>query len=288
MITWDNYEEYMLMHADGELSAAEEAELQAFVSLHPGLEKELAALEMTVLKPDTTLVFGNKESLKKAEAAQKIIAIPVWRRYRVAAGIAALLFIALLAYLLPHNNGSDMPVGSSSQPAIAAPGTDTSHTEKVAQVPAPATPPAATNADTATKPVNRTSNLQPVVKVNTAQPDYSPAHPAAEGEQRENKQRENINSLAITQAKMLPSDSGEASKGEIKRVPVYTAVADSAAAPKKSLWDMLPLEDIKKRGMEKFAGAIAATYNEINTMKQDLSDKTISVKVHKRKLIISF
>jgi hypothetical protein len=51
---------------------------------------------------------------------------------------------------------------------------------------------------------------------------------------------------------------------------------------------MLPLEDIKKRGMEKFAGAIAATYNEINTMKQDLSDKTISVKVHKRKLIISF
>ena len=58
MITWENYEEYIMMHADGELTPAEENALMAFVNEHPELKKELAAYELTRMTPDTTQEFA--------------------------------------------------------------------------------------------------------------------------------------------------------------------------------------------------------------------------------------
>src|ERR1035437_4860442 len=99
MITWENYEEYMMMHADGELRSDEEQELLAFVNKHPQLKKEMAVYELTRLTPDTTQVFAHKNSLLKPVTTKKTIAFPQWRKYSIAAGIAALIFISLFKYM---------------------------------------------------------------------------------------------------------------------------------------------------------------------------------------------
>jgi len=57
-----NYESYCLLYIDNELSAAERMELELFMQAHPTLANELAALQQTVLTPET-LLFEDKAIL---------------------------------------------------------------------------------------------------------------------------------------------------------------------------------------------------------------------------------
>src|SRR5437762_2829903 len=99
MVTWENYEEYMIMHADGELQVAEERALMAFVEAHPELKSELAAFDTIRFTPDTTQVYADKAALLQPIPAKRVIAFPVWQRYSVAAGIAAIIFISVLKFM---------------------------------------------------------------------------------------------------------------------------------------------------------------------------------------------
>ena len=69
MVNLENYEEYMMMYADGELNEAETKALMDFVAANPGLAKELEAYSATKLVPDTTMVYANKDQLMKAPPA---------------------------------------------------------------------------------------------------------------------------------------------------------------------------------------------------------------------------
>ena len=66
MVNLENYEEYMMMYADGELNEAETKALMDFVAANPELAKELEAYSATKLVPDTTMVYANKDQLMKA------------------------------------------------------------------------------------------------------------------------------------------------------------------------------------------------------------------------------
>ena len=57
-----NYESYCLLYIDNELAAAERMELELFMQAHPTLANELAALQQTVLTPET-LLFEDKAIL---------------------------------------------------------------------------------------------------------------------------------------------------------------------------------------------------------------------------------
>lgn len=106
MVTIENYEEYMMLYADGELAAAEVNELFAFVAAHPGLEQELKLYTAARLQPDLSHVFTGKESLLQQEetvAGKKRIALGWWK-YAVAAGLILLLGLAMFKFAF---NSSD-------------------------------------------------------------------------------------------------------------------------------------------------------------------------------------
>lgn len=112
MVNLENYEEYLILYADGELDEAAETVLMAFIAEHPELKGELAAYEAAHLEPDESLVFGAKESLLRPVPARKVIPLKSWWAYGAAAGLLVLLGVRLARF-------TDRPA-LSGQPAIAS------------------------------------------------------------------------------------------------------------------------------------------------------------------------
>jgi len=90
MITLENYEEWMCLHVDGELDAAQTQALMAFVAEHPELKDELALFEATKLKPETKLIFDQKEQLLQPKTIS-FLPFNHWKTFSAAAGLALLL-----------------------------------------------------------------------------------------------------------------------------------------------------------------------------------------------------
>jgi hypothetical protein len=63
VITRDNYEVFFVMYVDDELNAAEREAVNEFVQQNPDLEEELVMLQQSVLRPDDSIVFEQKETL---------------------------------------------------------------------------------------------------------------------------------------------------------------------------------------------------------------------------------
>ncbi|ULQ52329.1 hypothetical protein [Flavihumibacter fluvii] len=62
-INRNNYEEFFLLYADNELSAAEKQAVESFAAVHPDLKAELDLLLQTVLPHELPVSFMDKESL---------------------------------------------------------------------------------------------------------------------------------------------------------------------------------------------------------------------------------
>ncbi len=125
MVNWENYEEYMLMQVDGELTEAEEIALFEFIRQHPGLAEELNSFQEVRLIPDNTIVFNGKDSLLKPTKEPRVISFRQWRVYAAAAGFLLVLFVSALLL-------RNAPVRQLQQPSVAvqAPQTpQTTHTE---------------------------------------------------------------------------------------------------------------------------------------------------------------
>jgi hypothetical protein len=67
MINRNNYEEYLVLYIDGELSSAERKSVESFLELNPDLKEELQLLQQTILQPED-IRFTNKTVLYKQEA----------------------------------------------------------------------------------------------------------------------------------------------------------------------------------------------------------------------------
>jgi len=284
MITWDNYEEYMMMHADGELRPDEEQELQAFINAHPQLKKELAAYELTRSTPDTTQGFTNKNSLLKPVPRKYIIAFPQWVKYSVAAGIAAIIFISLFKYQQISRQNIEPPVAVTTPPAQ----------KKEDSTPVAKTIAQQTNAnqvtpaDTTVKPVTaptvnvaaiNKANKQPVATHETKQPNDTAQAP--------NTALTTIHELPIAGTASMPYNNNAPVLHDVKDVPAY-AVKENNEEPEETFWDKLPIEDIKKEQLKSIANTVINVFKDVSAAKEDVLEKTISVKIEKRKLRISF
>jgi len=64
-INHENYEETMLAKLEGDISENENIELIAFMELNPKLKLEYNLLRSAFLKPDESIIYSDKESLKK-------------------------------------------------------------------------------------------------------------------------------------------------------------------------------------------------------------------------------
>ena len=100
-ISENNFEEWLLLYIDNELTAQEKIAVEEFVAGHPSAETVLQQLQKTKLHPEHSVVFSNKEILYRREKRTPVIAIRVWR---IAVAAALLLAISTAAFLVLNDN----------------------------------------------------------------------------------------------------------------------------------------------------------------------------------------
>jgi hypothetical protein len=109
----------LLSYLDGELDPQNTAKIEAVISQHPLVERELAILRQTVCHPDLTIVFPERTRLYRTEKDRRIIPLP-WLRAGIAAAVAGAIALLLL---LPARHHSDQPniviAAHRDSPAIA-------------------------------------------------------------------------------------------------------------------------------------------------------------------------
>jgi hypothetical protein len=277
MVTWDNYEEYMMQYVDGELQPAEVQQLMAFLDQNPQLKEELPLFEAAILVPDTTQVFAAKATLLKEEP-MRIIAFPMWQRYSIAAGVAAILFISFFTL---WNKGG---------------GEQITEVAKV-QTPKPA----------AVAPVASVAPVQPGAETSTPiQEEQSAQHEVKALAASEKKMKNITKERRVEQvvAVNTPKEYMEKIEGspvtafatETRQLPIVAIATPPVSLPamdkageSKSFLDKLPMEDIKKEGVNDMINAVAVTYKKMNNIKHTITDeKSITVRVEKKQLILSF
>jgi hypothetical protein len=101
-ITTDNYDEWLVLYIDNELTAKQREIVESFVATHPDAKTELELLKKTKLQPEEAIVFANKESLyRKEETKRRVIAMRWWR---IAAAAVLFIAIATVSFLLTDSN----------------------------------------------------------------------------------------------------------------------------------------------------------------------------------------
>lgn len=104
-INEDNYEERFIAYQELLLDGEEEREVEDFVDNNPFLLKDLRIYGNCRLEPDTTIVFKDKDNLKK-----KAVILPLYAKIAAAAAVIAVLFGL---FWLPKNeddNANQQPV----------------------------------------------------------------------------------------------------------------------------------------------------------------------------------
>ena len=94
----------MIDYIEGNLSQEQEKELNEFLAFHPELKAELDLFGATKLAPDTSVVFENKELLKKAVGG-RVITMFSWVKYSAAVAAAIMLFVGVRFYQGNTNEG---------------------------------------------------------------------------------------------------------------------------------------------------------------------------------------
>ncbi len=109
-----NYESYFSRKVDGDLSPAELMELDAFIDSHPELIIQLKGYEATMLSPDISVVFPDKNRLKK----RKERVVSMYLRYGLLTAVAACLMLIVMMRSI-YKQPVEPPVitGQVSQPS---------------------------------------------------------------------------------------------------------------------------------------------------------------------------
>lgn len=280
MVTWENYEEYMVLHADGELQATEEEALMAFVAEHPELKDELELCGAVKLAPDTTIVYANKEALMKpVPATKKVIVMPMWQRYAVAAGVAAIICLSVLKFKESGVEPVEVARINTTAPATnnASNGNSTAAEPVIEQKPIQDAP-IATTEKVSKYEVVVAAKPKSVRKREEIKREYVAARVVA---------YEQIAELMPAETKALPVENEQMKLVAVNTLPAVSL--EQQVETKKTLFESLPIEDIKKDGMADMAGVLARTYRKMNALKHSITDeKSISVRVEKKQLIVSF
>jgi hypothetical protein len=273
MVTWENYEEYMLLHADGELEVAEERELMAFVAQHPELRGELELYATVKLTPDTTVVYADKAALLKPVPAKKVMVFPMWQRYSIAAGVAAILFLSVWKF---REAGVEQPVVEQTN-TVSIP---------AAVKPQPATvpeAPIAAPAQVKQQEIAVATKHEAPVKIDRVKNEVVAAPKALEVVAI----KEQLEELVPVEAKVMPVESTPVERMALNNVPALNKIDNREA--RKTLLEALPIEDIKKEGISDMANALALTYRKMSALKHTITDeKNITVRIEKNQLKLSF
>lgn len=277
MVNLENYEEYLLTEADGELNEAERKALYAFLEQHPELKKELDAYMSVRLVPDTNLMYADKERLLKKEQTRGSV---VGFNRMFAYGAAAMLLIALAIFAL---NQQPEPVHiAKTEPEI----------QKTTTPPVPVTDEKPAEEKILHSPVSPVTNekaaqqaARPVlVRAKTKKTVMPVAQPAPEVIAKE----ENNMRVAEKGKVSSPEDLRHVSpKATTETVAVAEAEPSSQQdAPKKNLLASLPVKEEKLLGLNDFSDKVTEKVEEIKAVRAKLKDADISFKIGKKELFV--
>jgi hypothetical protein len=283
MITWENYEEYIMMHADGELLPAEQQELKVFIEAHPELKNEMALYEAAHITVDSSLVYDKKETLLKPVPAKRIIAFLQWCKYSIAASIAALLFISFFRYRNVNDNEKEMTkvdvVNRSSVPALSGSDKSLQPQQSVAAVQEKAP---------VTAPVRKKSSY-----IARSSAGVMGTHGSSENKVQHRpvemavKVTEIMPVMPVAEVKQMPCENSGRTSPQQKEVPVF-ALAEDKTSDRRSFIDRLPIDEIKKNELKNITGSIADVYDGLSERGGTADEKKVSIKIRKQKLIVSF
>lgn len=106
-----NYEEQLLNYIDDEVTNEERKEVEKFVGLNPGVQKELALLQRTKLQSESNINFPDKSILYRREEKVRVISM-TWFRVAVAAAIIIIAGFTALQLVNTGKNGNDPEVAT--------------------------------------------------------------------------------------------------------------------------------------------------------------------------------
>jgi hypothetical protein len=113
LITLNNYEEWLVLYIDNELTHTKRIKVESFAAAHPHVAAELALLQRTKLRPEA-VVFTDKQFLYRREEKVRPIGVIRWR-----AAAAVLLFgLGVTIALVINNNGKDGSTASGTNTPV--------------------------------------------------------------------------------------------------------------------------------------------------------------------------
>lgn len=114
-VTPGNYEQWLLLYIDNELTAAQRAAVEDFAAAHPEVKEELEILQHTKVQPENAIVFPFKDSLYRKEEKATVVTIRWWR---MAAAAAVLLAVSLIGFYTFNNSTEPVTGGIAETPGM--------------------------------------------------------------------------------------------------------------------------------------------------------------------------
>lgn len=297
MVNLENYEEYMMMYADGELNEAETKALMDFVAANPELAKELEAYSATKLVPDTTMVYANKDQLMKAPpAGGRTIGMRTWWMYAAAA--AVLLFT--ITIIKQGGDTPDSPTVASNTPASTQPvSTQPTQTSVIENK----TEKDSNREELHSNPVSPVNHENNLASGNSSKSKVESRTPV-EGNRKpktviEEQPKEEIR--IAKEEKTRPAPQQPAYKPENE--PVQQVIAQQTEKPNKAeeanepteelnnqpqkqrrrLLDMLPISKNKREGASMIASAVT---KRVENVTDNLKDTDIKFKIGNKEIFV--
>lgn len=119
-INRQSYEEFFLLYADGELNESEKKAVEEFINVNPDLAGELSLIRETVMQPDDSIIFENKELLFKDEEEERKVIYMRW--YRIVAAAVILIAFSVIGWVfLGEKNLQKEPLAVVKTPEVKKP-----------------------------------------------------------------------------------------------------------------------------------------------------------------------
>ena len=109
-ISLSNYDEWMVLYMDNELSAKQKKSVEQFITANLSLKEEFSLLQKTKLQPEKQ-IFADKTSLYRR--VEKVRPLP-FRRWRVAAAAVFLLGIGITTALVVNKKSSGIEIAKGT------------------------------------------------------------------------------------------------------------------------------------------------------------------------------
>lgn len=272
MVTMENYEEYMVLMADGELDAAGQQELEAFLQLHPELREELALYETAHLVPDTTEVYGNKESLLKQEP--KAIALGgQWFRYGAAAGLAALIALGIIKW--QGNDGGNEVVSVDTVERVSTP------IEKTVDTAIPAPQQEEMIAKQEEGPKQEEQKKEQVI---TPVAPKKEQIAAVKGEKEARMQQPLPERMEIAAIDEVRTEKNTRPQYNTVAVPALPAVAETAPETERDALAWLPIDEDRKEGLNNIGEVLSARLDKVKEVRDNIKNTDLAVKLGNKEL----